>query len=100
MLLFVTESPFLARLHENFLDLVKRHPIRLLSYGETVPMQLTWMFQTVLVTNDSAGEWPSLTGVRYYRPLASGFFLGNRKRKLHFAVTRLQISKFCSNFEF
>ncbi|XP_073238931.1 protein SERAC1-like isoform X2 [Porites lutea] len=48
------KSPFLARLHENFLDLVKRHPIRLLSYGETVPMQLTWMFQTVLVTNDSA----------------------------------------------
>ena len=52
---FTTESPFLATLHENFLTLVQRHPIKLLSFGETVPMKLSWMLQTVLVTNDSAG---------------------------------------------
>ena len=53
---FVIESPFLASLHENFLGLVERHPVKLLSYGETVPMKLSWMLQTVLVTNDSAGK--------------------------------------------
>ena len=53
--LFTLESPFLATLHENFLALVQRHPVKLLSFGETVPMKLSWMLQTVLVTNDSAG---------------------------------------------
>ena len=53
--LFTVESPFLATLHENFLALVQRHPVKLLSFGETVPMKLSWMLQTVLVTNDSAG---------------------------------------------
>ncbi|KAJ7336654.1 Serine active site containing protein 1 [Desmophyllum pertusum] len=48
------KSPFLATLHENFLALVQRHPVKLLSFGETVPMKLSWMLQTVLVTNDSA----------------------------------------------
>lgn len=48
-------SPFLASLHENFLGLVDRHPdVKLLSFGETEPMKLSWMLQTVLVTNDSA----------------------------------------------
>ncbi|XP_020623768.1 protein SERAC1-like [Orbicella faveolata] len=48
------KSPFLATLHDNFLALVQRHPVKLLSFGETVPMKLSWMLQTVLVTNDSA----------------------------------------------
>lgn len=48
------KSPFLASLHENFLSLVERHPVKLLSFGEKVPMKLSWMLQTVLVTNDSA----------------------------------------------
>lgn len=48
------KSPFLATLHENFLALVQRHPVKLLSFGETVPMKFSWMLQTVLVTNDSA----------------------------------------------
>jgi len=48
------KSPFLATLQDNFLALVQRHPVKLLSFGETVPMKLSWMLQTVLVTNDSA----------------------------------------------
>lgn len=49
------KSPFLASLHENFLRLVDRHPaVKFLSFGETVPMKLSWMLQTILVTNDSA----------------------------------------------
>lgn len=48
------KSPFLATLHESFLSLVRRHPIKLLSFGETMPVKLSWMFQTILVTNDSA----------------------------------------------
>lgn len=48
------KSPFLATLHENFLSLVQRHPVKLLSFGETMPVKLSWMLQTILVTNDSA----------------------------------------------
>lgn len=66
---FIIESPFLASLHENFLSLVERHPVKLLSFGEKVPMKLSWMLQTVLVTNDSAGKQRSVvkSGFQYLK---------------------------------
>lgn len=49
-------SSYLSNLHNQFLELLNKNNIEFLSIGETVPLKVSWVLNSVLVDKDSAGK--------------------------------------------
>ncbi|XP_031568959.1 protein SERAC1-like isoform X3 [Actinia tenebrosa] len=47
-------SPYLLTLHTRFMELLDKKHFECLSIGETLPVQLSWMLNSVLVSKDSS----------------------------------------------